>query len=505
MQTNVFIDDVLVNIIFRLDGTDRQNFSRTCKQLRVLIVGEHIRLIRNEAKRLLNIFGDIDAPMSKSFKQDGLKLLNNQSQEVDSQFTILCCLIRLMRYYHVVQICICFMKDMSTNHCENVFVSIAFSIFQSLENYKKGDDSKFICFVLSNLLPDFRMERVSTHKEMIKLLNHVHPSIKERSLNKLAIYKNDFISFIPLISEVLSIKLPFHNNKTITDQLSKFGGTYRFCHNEFINFSQDEIRKHVNFYKEYHFSGSFSIILPLQMIDSILLNFANRGVETQFTIVYPLLIEWFRLNCSIFYTLSEFSLKTINLLKNSKKTTVSLNWPLTMLNHQRTGLINWFYTGVCFHYLFNALIYFIPPKQIITLMDHFDFLHLKSDEQTAKKLALLSHDERESIIGFLNKPLISQFLNVYTITPQIMINILLGNLCSEQQLLKVLVNSHITNFIFMSTNFTKTESLTLMMKLPIGCIDELHSVLIDFYLKKVSETDTLTLMWKIVENYLSTD
>jgi hypothetical protein len=504
MEINIFLDEILVNIIFRLDGKDRQNFSRTCKQLRSLIVAEHIRLIRNESKRLIGIFADIDAPFSESFKNDGLKFLNNQPLEVDSQFIILCCLFRLLRYYHVVQICICFLNDECTKKYDNVFVSIAFAIFQSSENYSKGDDSKFVCLVLSTLLPDFKLGRVSTHREIVKMFNHIHPLMKQRAIQKLDSFKNTIISFVPLISQVLSIKLPFYNNKSVSEQLSEFGVTYRFCHNDFKNFTQEQIKQHVRFYRDYNFDGTFSIVLPLSIITPILADLTQHEVDIQFETLYPLLTEWFRLNCSIFYTFSEFVSKIIGLFKRVKQNSKigSLNWPASMLNHHRTGLIKWAYNDAHMKYLFSGLIYFIPQKQVIPLIEQFDFLHVKSDEQIARRLASLSFDEREFIINFLKKPLIEQFSAVYKISPQIIMNIYLDNPRSDQHLSKVLVNYHIVNFILSTTNSTKIQILNLMMQLSIENIDKLHSLLIDFYFDKISKEETRKLMCNILHLFV---
>lgn len=491
MEFKLFIDEILVNIVNRLNGPDRQSLSISCKFLRDQVTQEHIRLIRNEAKRLLKIFASGPAPHSKRFYEDGLILLNNQPSTIDGQFPILCCFIRLIKYYHVVQIVLCFINDFQTEKYYNLVVKIVFAVFKGVDDFQKGtSDSQLLCNILSSCIPNIYIVNITTYIGVKKLFKYLYPTLKQSALKELKSLKLSNYPFLLLISKSLMIQESYYRDREISEKLSMVGNNYLYFHNDLMILSDKEKDELVEFYKNYPpTSDRFSIVFPLNLIHKIRQSIVQQNNLTDVEEILDLLSQWFRSNCCHFYTMSEFCTKAVDFLNDQKYTMRNMNWPLTMQKCGRTGIMKWVYfNDMCIVYPFTVLIYFMTPDEIVTWRERFS--HRNLSVATALKIGSIHHDNRESLIMKLSKRLFTEFMRVYEIDENTLIDIILYYRTPDQKMMKILVNYHIFAFICKLYNRSKKQTLIAMLTLPLENFDNLHQVLIDFYFGKFTEQET---------------
>lgn len=497
MISNIFVDEILTNIVSRLKGPDRQNLSHTCKRLRSLVSQEQIRLIRNETKRLIDIFANNHSPFSQRFKEDALKLLNNQPFTVEDQFVVLCCFIKMIRYYVDVQLSLWFLTDLSPKYYHNLVVKVFFAIsFADDKRHDKHDELDFLNSLLSNLLPDYDSTDITSFNDVKKMFKRLHPSIRDKVIHQLKISKQSRVHPYFILIESLSVRIDFYPPSLNHIKIP----TLCYFHNELLKYGYKEINDHVLFYQKYKFNDNdFQLVYPLTSFNKIVKEFKQQNIRCNTIDVLLLITKWHRSMASVFYTLHEFCERSKYDLSNKiNKTKANLNWPLTMMKNKSQGLFSWSYDrDGALSSILTKLLYFVPKNDIYSLNDYFIGHTLET--KTALQLSALHYQKREKLIDFLNTPLFKYFIINFQMTPKSFIDIYLDFIPSEQKLLKILVNSHIVSFISQSFQKSTKKTLKFLCNITIDRLDQMHNTLIDFYFNKLTRLETIDFFRTIIE------
>lgn len=485
----VFIDETVINLINFLDGPSRQNLARTNTQLYQVIKCEHIRLMKKEFKRLIEIISDVDAPFAEKFKNDAFDLLNKHNDDnVDDIFAVLFGAIKVVKFCKTIQVILFFVQK-SPKH-ENLYAKISLIMFKtaSISAHTK-DDSSFFCEVLRHICSGFKMKKVSKASKMIKLLNYLPKSISLLAIQryeKMREIQSHPLSVFLVLTNVLLKNHSYHFSPNVHKTLSNRYQTYCCCQKEIVLYDQKQLDEHLQYYDKIYLKGDYvrkKFIVGVQT--KITQSVIDQLKDCEESRVLSLFDDWFNFGCNNFFSLSEFCYKSYHIIKNGtikSNKPIILSMPLSLILKKVDILWNG-----------KMISYFLQSERI----KHIEKIFFSYNEDSFrfyehKLIQFISYTdgEFEHFVELMNLPLMDEFFDLFKFSELSILDIEMKTALTKQKILS-LINFYPV-YSFFQRHLIHGGDLYLMEKFvnfTQSQLDKLQSIVNDYYCNKVSHDD----------------